>query len=255
MTALVLGALIAIVAVVLVALPFIRRTGADDDALDAPNRGRRASGSLLIEAARPRARRAEGARVRPPHRQDRRRRLPRHGRAAPPRPPTRCGADARGRSSRAAPQPPKEPVESRRSRSKRERPEDSPVLEKMRLATRLADRGARLLARCDLRRRRAGARRRHHRQEARTVDQQIDALSRAAGIDAAGSEAALRSQIDDVTSRIRTLEATSATSRSSSTTLEQDLTLHRRAAREAEPALQASSRTRSNALKRQYEQR
>ena len=37
MTALVLGGLIAIVAVLLVALPFIRRTGADDDLIDAPN--------------------------------------------------------------------------------------------------------------------------------------------------------------------------------------------------------------------------
>ena len=37
MTALVLGGLIAIVAVLLVALPFIRRTGGDDDLIDAPN--------------------------------------------------------------------------------------------------------------------------------------------------------------------------------------------------------------------------
>jgi hypothetical protein len=36
MTALVLGGLIAIIAVLLVALPFLRRTGADDDLIDAP---------------------------------------------------------------------------------------------------------------------------------------------------------------------------------------------------------------------------
>ena len=36
MTALVLGGLIAVVAVLLVALPFLRRRGADDDLIDAP---------------------------------------------------------------------------------------------------------------------------------------------------------------------------------------------------------------------------
>ena len=53
MTALVLGGLIAIVAVILVALPFIRRTGADDDLIDAPNEA--AEQRLLLIDQRDRA--------------------------------------------------------------------------------------------------------------------------------------------------------------------------------------------------------
>ena len=85
MTALVLGGLIAIArgpARRAAVPPPSRR--ADDDRIDAPNEA--AEQRLLLDrAARPRARGAEGARVRPPHRQDRRRRLPRHGRPAAPR--------------------------------------------------------------------------------------------------------------------------------------------------------------------------
>ena len=78
------------------------------------HRGRGAA-AAADRGARPRARRAEGARVRPPHGQDRRRRLPRHGRAAAPRRRRRAARarrDAprsRRRRSRLA-----EPVELRR---------------------------------------------------------------------------------------------------------------------------------------------
>ncbi len=81
--AVVLGAAIAVAAVLLVALPFLREPQTDDDRLDAPTE---AEGQRLTadRRARPCARRAEGARVRPPHRQIGRCRLPAARRSVPP---------------------------------------------------------------------------------------------------------------------------------------------------------------------------
>ena len=74
--ALVIGALLAVAAVWFVARPFLGRGGERDHGR-ARARAARARGG-----AGPGARRAEGARVRPPHRQGVGRGLPRHGRRA-----------------------------------------------------------------------------------------------------------------------------------------------------------------------------
>ena len=79
-TALILGALIAVAAVVVVALPFLRESS-EPELIDSRPRDRGAAGAA--RGSRPLARGAEGDRVRPPHRQGRRRRLPRARRAAP----------------------------------------------------------------------------------------------------------------------------------------------------------------------------
>ena len=99
--ALVLGVVLAAGAVVLVALPFLREPVADDDRLDAPSDAeeRRARAR---RGARPRARGAQGARVRPSHGQDHRRRLPSRRRAAPPGGGRRAQATRRGRTRNAA---------------------------------------------------------------------------------------------------------------------------------------------------------
>ncbi len=75
MTALVVGGLIAVIAVVLVALPFLRHPEDTDDRIDVPDRGGGAPAGA-DRGTRPCARGAQGARVRPPDGQGRRRRLP-----------------------------------------------------------------------------------------------------------------------------------------------------------------------------------